>query len=152
VPLAAPRTTPLAVTPDAPTRELDPNAAAGAPAPPSGHRQPAGAEIAARRRARWLLPAIALVVLALVVAGIARGVGTRGAGQGSAATVEVPNLVGASLGTAYRQIFDRGLVPGRVDVAPGPGQPGNVVVYQAPAPGQRVQRGTAVDLVLRTAP
>ncbi len=64
----------------------------------------------------------------------------------------MPNVTGASLGTAYRQLFDRGLMPGRVDIAPGPGQPGNVVVYQDPPPGERVERGTAVNLVLRTAP
>jgi hypothetical protein len=126
-----------------------PAATAAPPAPAAG---------AIGRRPRWLVPLLALLVVALLLAGLGRAAaglrqGTAGAGGNAAgATIEVPNLSGQSLGQAYHQLVAAGLTPGRADIAPGQGQPTNAVVFQDPPAGTRVRPGTPVNFVVRTAP
>ena len=139
-----------AVLPALPRRAAGPSATTAAPPAPSTG--------ALGRRPRWLVPLLALLVVALLLAGLGRAVavlrqGTAGSGGNAAgATVEVPNLSGQSLGQAYHQLVAAGLTPGRADIAPGQGQPANVVVFQDPPAGTRVRPGTPVNFVVRTAP
>lgn len=65
-------------------------------------------------------------------------------------TVITPNCLGSTRVRARQLLTSVGLVEGRVTRQPGPGtQPGRrVVVDQAPDAGDRVARGTAVDLVI----
>lgn len=115
---------------------------------PSAPAAAASVVLTRRGRPRWLLPALAALLLALLVFGLARAVaGTRDANTG-ATTVAVPALEGVGLGEARRRLRDAGLVPGRVDTAPLPGPPG-VVVYQNPPAGARVRQGARVDFVIR---
>lgn len=141
------------------------------PAPPPGTAPPSGGAVPApvpaptparvrprraQRQSRWLpLVLVTMLLLALLAVGLARaGSGVLGAlgGRGGGATAEVPSLTGLGFGEAYHRVLDSGLQPGRVDSAPGPGQPANVVVAQDPPAGEKVPRGTTVHFVVRTAP
>lgn len=103
--------------------------------------------------AHWLVTALAvLLILVVIVAGVRTLGGVRGGVASAGTTAEVPALVGLSLGEARGRVQARGLVLGRVDTAPLPGQPANAVVYQQPAAGTRVEPGTVVNIVIRTAP
>jgi serine/threonine-protein kinase len=62
-------------------------------------------------------------------------------------TVEVPNVVGDQLEAARREIEGRGLKVGKLDEREQPGPPGRVLESK-PAAGTRVNKGTAVDLVV----
>jgi hypothetical protein len=101
----------------------------------------------------WFVPALAaLLILAVIVAGV-RTLGRVHSDVASAgATADVPALIGLDLDEARAQVQAHGLVLGRVDSAPLPGQPANVVVYQQPPAGGRVEPGTVVNIVIRTAP
>jgi eukaryotic-like serine/threonine-protein kinase len=103
--------------------------------------------------AHWLVPALAtLLILAILVAGVRTLGGVRTDTANASATAEVPALVGLGLGEVLAQLQARGLALGRVDTAPLPGQPANVVVYQQPPAGTSVEAGTAIDIVIRAAP
>jgi hypothetical protein len=103
--------------------------------------------------AHWLVPALAaLLILVIIIAGVRTLGGVRTDPAGAGATAEVPALAGLSLGEVREQLQARGLALGRVDTAPLPGQPANVVVYQQPPAGTSVESGTVVNIVIRTAP
>jgi eukaryotic-like serine/threonine-protein kinase len=64
--------------------------------------------------------------------------------------VEVPRLTGSSLETAKALIEERGLLVGKViEQETERGSPGAVLTQQPPA-GDRVEKKTAVDLVVAT--
>lgn len=101
----------------------------------------------------WVTPILAALLALLVVVAAIRTLGdgrTNAATTG--ATTDVPALIGLSLGDAHAQVRARGLALGRVDTAPIPGQPAQVVVYQQPPAGTPVEPGTTIDLVIRAAP
>jgi serine/threonine protein kinase len=101
----------------------------------------------------WIVPALAtLLILVVIIAGVRTLGGVRGGVASAGATTDAPALVGLNLDEARAQVQAHGLVLGRVDSAPLPGQPANVVVYQQPPAGERVKPGTVVNIVIRTAP
>jgi beta-lactam-binding protein with PASTA domain len=93
-----------------------------------------------------------LLILTVIVAGIRTLGAVRTGAANTAAATDVPALIGLGPGEARDLLRARGLALGRVDAAPLPGQPANVVVYQQPPAGTRVEAGTAINIVIRTAP
>ncbi len=62
--------------------------------------------------------------------------------------VEVPNVMGLTEQQARDDIEERGLVIGQVDHEYSDLQPAGRVIDQTPAPGQTVQSGASVDLIV----
>ncbi|MEW6107324.1 MAG: PASTA domain-containing protein, partial [Bacillota bacterium] len=62
--------------------------------------------------------------------------------------VAVPDLVGATISEAESKLALAGLVKGNVTEESREGESPGVVLSQVPLPGQEVQRGTPVDLVV----
>ena len=120
-----------------------PAAPAALPASPVARSRPI-----ARGGTGWLLPLLGVALALLLLFAGARWIASRGA-TGDPATVAVPALEGLTLSEAYGRLLEGGLTPGLVDLAPGPGEPANVVVYQDPTPGEEVDRGTPVNFVIR---
>ncbi|MDP9373612.1 MAG: PASTA domain-containing protein, partial [Chloroflexota bacterium] len=75
-------------------------------------------------------------------------VGLNARGGDGATTVTVPALEGLGMAEARLQLIARGLQPGRVDIAPLPGEPLEVV-YQDPPAGTTVESGAQVNFVIR---
>ena len=123
-----------------------PSGATGVPAP-AGRSRPRAAW-----RPRWLLPALGALVAVLLVLALAHAQGGARPGPATDALAEVPALQGLTLGEAREQLRASGLAVGRVDTAPIPGQPLNVVIYQQPSAGVAVKAGASVDFIIRTAP
>ncbi|MCD6361051.1 MAG: Stk1 family PASTA domain-containing Ser/Thr kinase [Armatimonadetes bacterium] len=69
-------------------------------------------------------------------------------GGGAPSTVEVPNMLGLTEQEARTKIEERGLQVGRVDQEHDENQPEGKVIDQYPSPGQTVEAGTKVDLVV----
>ncbi len=69
-------------------------------------------------------------------------------GGGGPTTVGMPNLLSLTEQEARAKIEERGLVIGRVDQEHDPDQPVGKVTDQYPSPGQVVEAGTKVDLVV----
>jgi hypothetical protein len=108
---------------------------------------------APRGRSRWLVAALATLVVGLLALFLVRAyVGSRGSDSTGTGLVDVPSLEGMTLSQAREGLRGHGLKVGRADTARLPGQPANVVVYQEPPAGTRVKPGTAVNFVLRIAP
>jgi len=120
----------------------------------SNDRSDAAIRLRKRRyRHRWLMLALAALLAVVVAIALARPVlSLRTARATPVATVAVPTLLGLDVGQARDQLRARGLVLGKVDSAPLPGQPANSVVYQQPAAGTQVNAHTTVDIVIRTTP
>jgi hypothetical protein len=94
-----------------------------------------------KRRPWWLLAVAALVVIVLVVVGI-----LLFANRGPS-TVAVPNVVGQAQVAATDQLTKAGLKLGAVRRRQDPAGDGKVLT-QATAPGTKVNKGTAVDVVV----
>ena len=62
-------------------------------------------------------------------------------------TVEVPNLEGQELSVALETLRTRDLIPGSV-TQDYSDKPENIIIYQSRAPGESVDKGTAVNLVV----
>lgn len=62
--------------------------------------------------------------------------------------VVVPALVGLTVDTAERTLFDNGLLVGSIRLIPTPGAAGELVVGQEPGPGAKVARGYGVRLIV----
>ncbi len=62
--------------------------------------------------------------------------------------VVVPELVGLTIDTAERTLFDNGLLVGSIRLVPTPGAAGEIVVGQEPGPGAKVARGYGVRLIV----
>ncbi|HET8629166.1 MAG TPA: serine/threonine protein kinase [Thermomicrobiales bacterium] len=152
---AAPTAAAAATRPAAPPqqRTVPLSSPPPAPATPPRRRRPLPPP---PRRAPALAALAALLLVALLVLGGRALAGAHSTAtadtDAAAATVAVPDLRGLTLGNAYHRLLQAGLTPGRVDVAPGPGRPANVVVYQDPPPGATVHPGATVNYVIRTAP
>ena len=69
-------------------------------------------------------------------------------GGGGPTTVGMPNLLGLTEQEARSEIEERGLVIGRVDPEHDEDQPVGKITDQYPSPGQVVEAGTKVDLVV----
>jgi serine/threonine-protein kinase len=72
--------------------------------------------------------------------------------SGGARQVDVPNLVGMSQGDALSALSELGLSLGNVTTQPSDEFDEGVVMAQSPDPETRVERGTAVDIVLSSGP
>ncbi len=66
--------------------------------------------------------------------------------------VEVPDLTGSSLSEATAELVARGLKVGAIDREPSTTYDVDQVIRQSPGEGEKVERGTAVDLVVSTGP
>lgn len=149
-------TTALPGTPHAATTTVLPAAPPppdppAAPAPWVGLARRAGAVRLPRPGWSWLVAALAALLILLILVAGGRALGAARAG-GTGATAEVPSLANLGPGQARDLLRAQGLRLGRVDTAPLAGRPAGGIVYQRPAAGARARPGTAVDVVVGTAP
>ncbi|MBI3920938.1 MAG: Stk1 family PASTA domain-containing Ser/Thr kinase [Armatimonadetes bacterium] len=92
------------------------------------------------------------LVLALIVGAIAAGIGLLVAQNARPHTVAVPDLVHMSLNEAMDTLEEFKLSRGELKPEFNNDIPLDQIISQKPAPGERVEEGTAVDLVKSNGP
>ena len=95
---------------------------------------------------------VGLLVLFLSVSLLNRLISTETVAPGpssASAAIEMPDVVGQSFAAAIERLSDNGLTVERVEVIYGPG-PLNQVVAQTPSPGEAIDSGDSVTLIVPT--
>jgi serine/threonine-protein kinase len=86
---------------------------------------------------------VAIVIVALVALGAAYALGAFG---GSSGDIKVPDVTGMTQTKAAATLADAGLKTGKITKVQSTGAPEGTVASQSPAAGEKVAKGSAVDL------